>query len=37
MYISEETVEQTEQRLRKVITKAELKIFNDAYILKNFP
>ena len=37
MYISEETVEQTEQRLRKVISTAEFKIFDGAYTFEEYP
>jgi len=37
MYISKETEEQTEKRLLKVISKADLKIFNGAYTFEEFP
>lgn len=37
MYISKETPEQTENRLRKVIQTAYLKIYNNSYYFKETP
>ena len=37
MYISNETVEQTERRLLKVIADAELEIFEGHYAFEEFP
>ncbi len=37
MYISTETVEQTEERLRKVISTAEFKVFDGAYNFEEYP
>ncbi len=37
MYISKETVEQTEKRLLRVLSKAELKILDGSYTFEEFP
>lgn len=37
MYISQETPEQTERRLREVIRQAELKIYDGVYFFDEFP
>ena len=37
MYISNETAEQTERRLLKVIAEAELEIFDEHYAFEEFP
>ena len=37
MYISNETAEQTEHRLLKVIAETELKIFEGHYVFEEFP
>lgn len=37
MYISKETTEQTEKRLLKVLSRAELTVFDGPYIFEEFP
>jgi hypothetical protein len=37
MYISKETLAQTEKRLLKVLSKAELVVFDGAYTFEEFP
>lgn len=37
MYISQETAEQTEKRLKEVIRQADVKIFDGVYCFEEFP